>query len=172
MVLTPVVNLISSASSSYTTVSTLPVQTAFSLGGFPAGIKMMPLALPFSSVVTLPLNADSELPAIPVYLKSGLTQREMSLPSMKTKTFVFGFRRLMVNLTATLLAKNESEVATTLEPTPLVLIPLPISLFSGLMFDDVPTEALATLESAMLLFTSAKDPMLKNALLAPIQLIL
>jgi len=91
---------------------------------------------------------------------------------MKTKTFVFGFRRLMVNLTATLLAKNESEVATTLEPTPLVLIPLPISLFSGLMFDDVPTEALATLESAMLLFTSAKDPMLKNALLAPIQLIL
>ena len=84
MVLTPVVNLISSASSSYTTVSTLPVHTAFSLGGLPAGIKMIPLAFPFSSVFTLPLNADSELPAIPVYLKSGLTQREMSLPSMKT----------------------------------------------------------------------------------------
>ena len=45
-------NLISSASVSYTTVSTLPDHTAFSLGGFPAGTRIIPLAFPFSSVFT------------------------------------------------------------------------------------------------------------------------
>ena len=172
IVFTPVVNLTSSASESYDTVSTLPVQVAFSLGGNPAGIKIIPLAFPFSSVTTGPLKADKELPAIPVYLKSGLTQREISCPSIKTWIFVFGFNLLTVNLTGILLAKNDKEVPTTLEPTPLVEIPLPISLFCGLMFEELPTEALVTLESATLLLTSENDPILKNALFAPNQLTL
>ena len=61
----------------------MPVHVVFSLGAFPEGIKIIPLAFPFSSVVIDPLNADSELPAIPVYLASGFTQRAMFWPYMK-----------------------------------------------------------------------------------------
>ena len=96
----------------------------------------------------------------------------MFWPSMKAYTVVFGFRRLITYLTGILLAKNDREVATTLDPTPLVLIPLPTSLFWGLILEELPTEALATLELERLLLVSAKDPILKNALFAPIQLTL
>ena len=91
---------------------------------------------------------------------------------MKTNTFVFGFNLLIVNLTGMLLAKKDSEVDTTFDPTPLVFNPFPISLFSGLIFEDEPIEAVVTLESAMLLLTLENDPMLKNALLTPNQLTL
>ena len=68
-----------------------------------------------------------------------------------------------------LLAKKDNEVATTLEPTPLVLIPLPISLFCGLIFEELLTEASVTFELDTLVLISEKDPILKNDLLAPIQ---
>ena len=61
---------ISSAEVSYGKVSTSPVQVAFSDGGRPAGTTISPLALPYSSVVISPLNADKELPEIPLNLKS------------------------------------------------------------------------------------------------------
>ena len=70
-----------------------------------------------------------------------------------------------------LLAKKDSEVAITFDPTPLVLRPLPISLFCGLMLEELPTDADVTDESATLELTSAKEPMLKNDWFAPIQLI-
>ena len=78
----------SSADASYPTVSISPPHTAFSLGGDPAGKIIKPDALPYSSVVIGPLNADREFPAIPVYLRSGLTQRLISLPSKKTYSLV------------------------------------------------------------------------------------
>ena len=71
-----------------------------------------------------------------------------------------------------LLAKNDSEVDTTLLPTPLVEIPFPISLFSGLILEELPTEAVVTEESEILLLTFAKELILKNDLLAPNQLTL
>ena len=40
------------------------------------------------------------------------------------------------------------------------------------MLEELPTEALATLELERLLLVSEKDPILKNALFAPIQLTL
>ena len=85
---------------------------------------------------------------------------------------MFGFRRLITYFTGTLLAKNDREVATTLDPTPFVLMPLPISLLSGLIFEELPTDALATVELERLSLVSENDPILKNALLAPIQLTL
>ena len=126
---TPEVIDISSAEVSYARVSTSPVQVAFSSGGKPAGTTISPLALPYSSVVISPLNADKELPAIPVNLKSGFTQRLISLPSKKTYIFVLGFILLMTYLTGILLAKNAKEVETKLSPTVLVGTPFPTSLF-------------------------------------------
>ena len=78
----------------------------------------------------------------------------------------------MLNLTGILLAKKDNEVEITLFPTPLVEIPFPISLFSGLILEELPTEALVTEESDMLLLTSENDAILKNDLLAPNQLTL
>ena len=60
---------------------------------------------------------------------------------MNTEIFVFGFSLLMLYLTGILLAKKDNEVETTLEPTPLVEIPFPISLFSGLIFEELETDA-------------------------------
>ena len=40
------------------------------------------------------------------------------------------------------------------------------------MLEELPTDALATVEPERLLLVSAKDPILKNALFAPIQLTL
>ena len=78
---------------------------------------------------------------------------------------------MITNLTGILLAKKDNDVATTLDPTPLVVSPLPISLFCGLMFEELPTEADVTEESETIELTSAKEPMLKNDWFAPIQLI-
>ena len=83
IVLIPVVNLRSGWVVSYDTVSTLPVQLAFSTGGLPAGMIRIPLAFPFSSVVIGALNPIEEFPATPVYLLSGLVHLETSVPSRK-----------------------------------------------------------------------------------------
>ena len=125
----PTVKFNASADASYPTVSISPPHIAFSLGGVPAGSIIKPLALPYSSVVIDPLNADKEFPAIPVYLRSGLTQRLISLPSKKTYSLVLGFILPTLNLIGTLLAKNDSDVETILSPTDLVCRPLPTSLF-------------------------------------------
>ena len=85
---------------------------------------------------------------------------------------MFGFKRLILYCTGTLLAKNESDVEITLEPTPLVEIPFPISLFSGLMLEELDTEAFVTDSVDTSLLTVAKDPRLKKDLFAPNQLIL
>ena len=116
----PVVKRSSSEDSSYSTVSTSPVQVAFSLGAYPAGSRIKPLALPFSSVTISPLNADREFPAIPVNLKSGLTQRLTFLPSRNTETLVRGLSLPITNLIGLVLAKNCSDVDTTFSPTVLV----------------------------------------------------
>ena len=77
-----------------------------------------------------------------------------------------------MSLTGILLAKNDSAVETTLLPTPLVEIPFPTSLFSGLILEELEIEAVVTEESDTLLLTSLKDPILKKDLLAPNQLTL
>jgi hypothetical protein len=76
--------------------------------------------LPFSSVVTEPLNADKEFPAIPVNLRSGFTHLLMFLPSKNIEILVFGFNLLTTNLIGTLLAKNCSAVDTELPRTVFV----------------------------------------------------
>ena len=85
---------------------------------------------------------------------------------------MLGLRRLITYLIGTHLAKNDKEVERTLDPTPFVLIPFPISLFCGLIFEELETDALVTLEFARLLLVSENDPILKNALFEPIQLTL
>ena len=105
---------------------------------------MIPLALPSLSVVILPLNADGELPAIPVNRRSGLTHLLMFLPSRNTEISVFGFSLLTTNLIGTLLAKNCSAVDTLLPLVILLCTPLPTSLFCGLIFEVLPTEAALT----------------------------
>ena len=100
--------------------------------------------MPSLSVVIVPLKADSELPATPVNLRSGFTQRLTSRPSKKTEILVFGFSLLITNLTGWLLAKNCSEVDTELPLTIEDCTPLAISLFCGLIFEELETEALLT----------------------------
>ena len=85
---------------------------------------------------------------------------------------MFGFKRLIVYCTGMLLAKKDSDVETTLAPTPFVEIPFPISLLSGLTLDELATEALVTFEPDTSLFVSPNDSMLKNDLFAPNQLTL
>ena len=80
-VFSPVVILTSSALWSYANVSISPVQITDSLGGAPAGINTIPLALPFSSVTIGALKEDRELPGIPVNLISGTTHLLIFLPS-------------------------------------------------------------------------------------------
>ena len=79
---------------------------------------------------------------------------------------MLGLRRLITYLTGMLLAKNDKEVATTLDPTPLVESPFPISLLSGLTFEELETEALVTFEPDVSLFVSPKESMLKKDLFA------
>ena len=55
------------------TVFTSPVQEVFSFGAYPDGTRIMPLALPYSSVVILPLNTVEEFPAI--HLNAGSESR-------------------------------------------------------------------------------------------------
>ena len=69
-----------------------------------------------------------------------------------------------------LLAKKDSDVETTLDPTPLVEIPFPISLFSGLILEELATDAFATDSEETVLLTLANEPKLKKDLLAPNQL--
>ena len=167
---TPDVTDTSSAEVSYATVSTSPVQVVFSSGGKPAGTIIKPLALPYSSVVTSPLNADKELPAIPVNLRSGLTQRPISLPSKKTYSLVLGFIRLTTNLTGILLAKNAKEVDTRLSPIAFVGTPFPTSLFCGLILEELPTEALETEVVACCVLTSPRELIAVNEVDVPTQL--
>ena len=73
-------------------------------------------------------------------------------------------------MTGTLLAKNDRDVATTLSPTLLVCTPLPTSLFFGLIFEELPTDAEATLVFATSEFTSPRELIDVNELDAPTQL--
>ena len=100
--------------------------------------------MPSLSVVTVPLKADNELPAMPVNLRSGFTQRLISLPSKNTEILVFGFSLLITNLTGWLLAKNCNDVDTELPLTIEDCTPLATSLFCGLMFEELEIEALLT----------------------------
>ena len=102
---------------------------------------MIPLALPFSSVMIGALNVDSELPGIPVNLISGTTQRLIFLPSRNTNTSVLGFSLRMLNLTGMLRAKYCKELTIDLPPLVLVDTPLGVSLFCGLMLEELATDA-------------------------------
>ena len=156
IVFAPVEKYTSSEVSSMMTVFTSPVQEVFSFGAYPDGTRIIPLALPYSSVVILPLNTVEEFPATPVNLESGFTQRPISLFSIKTLNCVLGFILLIMYLMGTDLAKNLSEFATLVPLMVLYPTPLAISLFCGLMLEEVATVALCTVASAVLVLFSAK----------------
>ena len=108
---------------------------------------------------------------MPVYLRSGLTQRLISLPSKKTYSLVLGFILPTLNLIGTLLAKNDSDVETILSPTDLVCRPLPTSLFWGLILEELPTDALWTDVLATCVLTLPNELIAVNDDVAPTQLI-
>ncbi|WP_223618656.1 hypothetical protein, partial [Acinetobacter baumannii] len=81
----------------------------------------------------------------------------MSLPSRNAEIFVFGFSLPITNLIGFVLAKNCSAVETTFSPTVLVLTPLPISLFCGLIFEELPTDAALTPAFAWVVLSSPSE---------------
>ena len=94
---------------------------------------------------------------MPVYLRSGFTQRLIFLPSKNTDTLVRGLSLPITNLIGLVLAKNCSDVDTTLSPTALVCTPLPSSLFCGLILEELPTEADLTEDLALAVFVSPRE---------------
>ena len=115
------------------------------------------------------MNVDKEFPAIPVNLRSGLTQRLMFLPSKNTYILVFGFILPTLNLMGTLLANSDNDVDTKLPFIVLVCTPLPTSLFCGLILDVLPTDAVCTDVLAICEFTPPRELMLVNDEEAPTQ---
>ena len=111
-----------------------------------------------------------KFPAIPVNLRSGLTQRPISLPSKKTYIFVLGFILLITYFMGTLLAKKAKEVETRLSPILLVWIPFPTSLFWGLIFEELATDALATEVIACCVLTWPKELIVVKDVDVPTQL--
>ena len=116
------------------------------------------------------MNAESELPAIPVNLRSGFTQRLTFLPSKKTFILVFGLSLLIANCIGVLLAKNWSAVDTRFPLTFLVCNPLPTSLFWGLILEELDTEAKLIDDWASCVLTPPKELIELNDGAVPTQL--
>ena len=121
---------------------------------------MIPLALPYSSVIIDELKVVKEFPATPVNLASGFAHLPIFLFSINTLICVFGFNLLRTNLTGIDLAKNFNESATDVPLTVLYPTPFAISLFCGLTFEELPTDAVPTADSESDVLFSARELML------------